>query len=70
MSSSGGGANLVQAVKELSTHWQLAKVHWRDVKAQEFERKYIDVLPDHIARTMQAVQEIEALLKKVRKDCE
>jgi hypothetical protein len=70
MSSQGSGANLVQALKELSLRWQETKVHWHDVKSQQFERDYMEDLPDHVQRTMGVMQEISVLLKKIRTDCE
>ncbi len=70
MSAKESSANLVQALKELSLKWQETKVHWRDGKAQQFEREYLEDLPDHVQRTMSVMQEIDVLLKKVRSDCE
>lgn len=70
MSARESGANLVQALKELSLRWQETKAHWHDVKSQQFEREYLEELPDHVQRTMGVMQEIDVLLKKVRNDCE
>lgn len=70
MSAKESGANLVQALKELSLKWQQTKAHWHDVKSQQFEREYLEDLPDHVQRTMSVMQEIDVLLKKVRSDCE
>jgi hypothetical protein len=70
MSTRESGANLVQALKELSLRWQETKTHWRDVKSQEFERDYLEDLPDHVQRTMGVMQEIDTVLKKIRSDCE
>lgn len=70
MSARESGANLVQALKELSLKWGEARAHWRDIKSQQFQRDYLDDLPDHVQRTTSVVQEIDLLLKKVRSDCE
>lgn len=70
MSTRESGANLVQALKELSLRWKETKEHWHDIKSQEFERDYLEVLPEHIQRTMCVMQEIDVLLKKIRTDCE
>ena len=70
MSAKESGSDLVQALKELSIKWQEAKAHWRDVKSQQFEREYLEDLPDHAQRTMSVMQEIDILLKKIRSDCE
>ena len=70
MSTRESGANLVQALKELSLRWQETKVHWHDIKSQQFEREYLEDLPDHVQRTMGVMQEIDVLLKRIRNDCE
>lgn len=70
MSTRESGANLVQALKELSLRWQETKAHWHDVKSQQFEKNYLEDLPDHVQRTMSVMQEIDVLLKKIRNDCE
>ena len=70
MSAKESGANLVQALKELSLKWQETKGHWHDVKSQQFEREYLEELPEHVQRTMSVMQEIDVFLKKVKSDCE
>ena len=70
MSARESGANLVQALKELSLRWQETQVHWRDVKSQQFERDYLEVLPEHVQRTMGVMQEIDVLLRRIHQDCE
>lgn len=69
-STSGSGANLAQALKELSAKWQEARAHWRDVKSQDFEREYLEELPHLVARGTTAIEELDALLRKVGTDCE
>src|SRR5215469_6186908 len=44
MSMSGSKARLVGLTKELSLKWDETKNYWRDAKAQEFERKYLQEL--------------------------
>ncbi len=70
MSTKGSASNLVQAVKDLSVEWQMTKDHWRDVKSAEFEAKYIAPLPDYMVRALGVMEELDVILRKVRKDCE
>ena len=70
MSARTSAANLVQAVKDISREWEQTTAFWRDVKSAEFERKYLQDLPDHVARAVGVMQEIDELLKRVRSDCE
>jgi hypothetical protein len=63
-------ASLAQAVKELAIEWQQTKSSWRDIKSQEFEGKFLEELPQQAAKTAAAIEEIGAMLKKIRTDCE
>lgn len=63
-------ANLSQATKDLSIAWQQTKSSWRDVKSTEFESRYLDPLPGYIVRAGSAIEELDALLRKVKADCE
>lgn len=62
--------NLIQTARELSEHWHATKVHWRDAKALEFEKRYLEPLPGLVSKTGAVMNELEVLLKKIRKDCE
>jgi hypothetical protein len=70
MSTEGIDSNLTQALKDLAADWQETRAHWTDIKRQEFERDYVDPIPDHVARALVAIKEINLILRKVRKDCE
>ena len=70
MSTRVSGANLLQAVKDLSLHWQQTRESWRDVKSLQFEQTYLDELAPQVTRATAAMEELDALLRKVRKDCE
>ena len=70
MNTSTSAANLAQAMKNLSVQWQQTRAEWRDAKAIEFDDTYLEVLPQQVARATAAIEELETLLKKVRRDCE
>ena len=70
MSARASAAQLVQAMKELSMEWEQTRSHWRDLKSREFEEKFLAELPLDIGRAVGAMEEIETVLRKVRKDCE
>lgn len=69
-SAKGSASNLAQALKDLSVQWTQVNAYWRDVKSRQFEKNYIEPLPDHAARAMAVMEEIDLLLRKVRSDCE
>jgi hypothetical protein len=70
VSAKESAGNLVQALKELNIKWSETRTHWNDVKSQQFARDYIEEIPDHVQRTMSVMQEIDALIKRVRSQCE
>jgi len=70
MSMSGSKARLVGLTKELSLKWDETKNYWRDAKAQEFERKYLQELFIGVDKTVGIVEKLDELLKRVHKDCE
>jgi len=70
MNTGGVENNLAQAWKNLSAEWQQTRTFWRDAKAAEFEKTYLAALPHHVARAVTVTAEINALLRKVRHDCE
>jgi hypothetical protein len=70
MSLGGSKARLVGLSKELSLKWEDTKNYWRDAKAQEFERKYLQELFAGVDKTIGVVEKLDELLKKVQNDCE
>lgn len=70
MNLRASGSNLVQALKELRAEWERTTEAWRDTKADEFEKNFLEDLPHQITRTTAAIEELDVLLRKVRLDCE
>lgn len=70
MNLRGSSANLAQAVKDLSIRWEETGKHWRDVKSQQFEKDYLENLPNVAARAASVIEEIDQILRKIKKDCE
>lgn len=66
----GAASNLAEALKELNVEWDRVRMSWRDMKMREFGERYLEPLPADIARAKSVMEEIDALLKKVRSDCE
>ena len=70
MSTKGSASNLQEAMKNLSIAWAQVKEDWRDAKSIEFEEKYIESLPRDVSQAIEAMEEVDTLLRKVRRDCE
>ena len=63
-------AKLVLASKDLKFKWEQTETYWRDVKSDEFAERYVNSIPEHVARARAAIEELDLLIKKVRSDCE
>lgn len=70
MNVRGCAGKLGLAAKDIRFHWEQTEAYWRDVKSAEFADKYVNVIPEHVARARLAMEEIDLLIKKVRSDCE
>lgn len=67
---SGNGAKLMALTRALVQEWKQTKECWRDAKADEFERKYIQELTAGVDRTVAVIEQLDKLILKIRKDCE
>jgi hypothetical protein len=70
MSISANGKLIASLTKELSLKWADTREHWQDIKAREFEQKYIDDLTITVDRAAPVFDDLEKLISKVRTDCE
>lgn len=70
MNLSSNGKLLVAATKELTLKWDDTKNYWQDMKAHEFEVKYLNDLLTIIDRSGPVFDDLGKLIDKVRSDCE
>lgn len=70
MNTSGVENLLAQALKNLSAEWQQTRDHWRDRKALEFEKDYLEPLPHHVSKAANTIKQLNEVLRKVHNDCE
>jgi hypothetical protein len=67
---SRAAANILSdAAKQLMSHWELTRADWRDQKAVEFHESFLSQIPDLVTKSNATINEVEALLRKVRSDC-
>ena len=66
----GGGQRLGALTRDLSNRWQQTKESWRDAKAEEFERQYIEELQTSVDKAMHVMEQLDKLMVKIRSDCE
>lgn len=70
MSLSANKARLGEMTKDLLAHWDDTRNQWRDAKSAGFEARYLRELKSDVDKAMGAMDELEKLLAKMRKDCE
>lgn len=70
MSLSQSSNTLSQATKDLQSAWEETRNSWRDVKSDAFAHRYLEALPSMVATAGPILEELDALIRKVRNDCE
>lgn len=64
------GTRLAGLTRELWLKWQETKSTWRDQKSQEFEDRYLFDLLASVDKTVGAIEQVDKMLTKIKKDCE
>ncbi len=70
MSARASAVKLTKSTKSFLQAWDQAKTSWRDAKQREFEKNYIESLPDDISAAIRVIEEIDKIITKARRDCE
>jgi hypothetical protein len=70
MNLSGNKGRLVGLTREISLRWTETKEHWRDARAEEFDRRFMQELNASVNRTVLIIEKLDDVLKKVRSECE
>ena len=70
MSTKVSASILGQSLQDLMVSWGNTRSAWRDAKSQEFERTYLEKLPDNISKANAVIEELDLVLRKVKSDCE
>jgi hypothetical protein len=64
------GTRLAAISKELWVQWQQTKEQWTDAKSQEFESKYLQELFSCADKSVAAIEQLDKIITKIKKDCE
>ena len=70
MSLNANKSRLTALTKNLSLRWMETKDHWRDAKSEEFDRRFMQELFPSVNKAAAAIEKLEELFKKIRKECE
>lgn len=61
---------LLGLTKALAADWAVTKDSWRDAKALEFEKRFIEELMGGVNAAVTNIDSLERVLNQVRSDCE
>ncbi|MEW6302101.1 MAG: hypothetical protein AB1705_01425 [Verrucomicrobiota bacterium] len=70
MSVRGTKTQLVNLTRDLMVQWEHTKEFWLDARSQEFETKYLVPLQAQVNVTENAVDKLDGILYRVRRECE
>jgi hypothetical protein len=61
---------LDEAIKEVMAAWGETRDAWRDTKAVEFEKAYLERLPLLASQARTVIEEMDAAMRKIHHDCD
>lgn len=70
MSLSGNKSRMAGLTKEIALRWADTKNHWRDARSAEFERRFMQELAPRVNQAATAIDKLEELFNRIRKECE
>ncbi|MBM3877207.1 MAG: hypothetical protein FJ386_10855 [Verrucomicrobia bacterium] len=63
-------AQLSALMRDMTSHWGEIRAEWRDARGEEFELRYVQPLQTHMTSALTALEKLEGIMAKVRRDCE
>jgi murein tripeptide amidase MpaA len=70
MNLNGNKSRLLGLTKEITLRWSETRNHWRDARGAEFDHRYMQELQPRVNAAAVAIEKLEELFKRIRKDCE
>jgi len=70
MNLSGNKSRLTGLTREISLRWADTKNYWRDARSAEFEQRFMQELLPRVNKAATAIEKLDELFKRIRKDCE
>lgn len=69
MSLNSGKGRLLRAIRDLHVKWERVREQWSDPVVIDFEREFVDELDTHVRTAAAAMEDMEELLVRARRDC-
>ncbi|MGZ4963310.1 MAG: hypothetical protein ACXWC8_12210 [Limisphaerales bacterium] len=61
---------MTSVTQELFNRWRETQHYWRDNKAIEFERLYMEELNASVNAASGVIDQLDKIIAKIKKDCE
>ncbi len=69
MSVNDAQARISKVAKDLGQQWRELREQWQDENAESFERNYIEPLENELRKTKLAMEQMAALIARIKSDC-
>lgn len=70
MSLNSTRSRLATLTKQLSLRWQETREHWQDARAADFEKRHLEELFNRVNDATTSIEDLEAILTRIRRDCD
>lgn len=70
MSAGGNRSSLLALTRDLAARWQQTREHWSDARSREFEERHLAGLLAAVDKAATAMEQLDEIVTKARKDCE
>ena len=70
MNLNGQKSRLASLTKSFTLRWASTQSHWRDSRSVEFDRHFMQDLPPRVNQATNAIEKLDELLNRIRKECE
>ncbi len=66
----GNDARLAAVTRDLFERWRQTRTSWRDARAAQFQKDYLEPLEEAVKSAVRQSTELESILRQIRRDCE
>ncbi|MFO1475473.1 MAG: hypothetical protein U1F98_02335 [Verrucomicrobiota bacterium] len=70
MSLNSSKSRISAVTRQLWSFWLQTREDWKDEKALEFERRFLQDLTVRVDKAVTVMDKLDTLLQKIKEDCE
>jgi len=61
---------LAKGMKDLGNRWRETRISWDDAQAEQFEKRYMEMVESDMRMAMTAMDHLAVVLAQIERDCE